>query len=38
MNDIAILKLDGVVPTVNSPNINTVCLPNAAPVPGTRYV
>jgi len=37
MNDIAILKLNEVVVTANSPNINTVCLPNAAPVPGTRY-
>ncbi|XP_026826971.1 uncharacterized protein LOC105286577 [Ooceraea biroi] len=36
VNDIAVLKLNGVVETADSPNINTVCLTSTPPTPGRR--
>ncbi|KAL7301832.1 hypothetical protein TKK_0005439 [Trichogramma kaykai] len=35
-NDVAVIKLNGLVPIASYPNINTACRPAAAPVTGTR--
>ncbi|XP_014478380.1 PREDICTED: trypsin-3-like isoform X2 [Dinoponera quadriceps] len=35
-NDIAVLTLSSAAPIATSPNINTACLPSAAPAAGTR--
>ncbi|KAK0087501.1 hypothetical protein PV325_000837 [Microctonus aethiopoides] len=35
-NDVAVIRLNGIVPLATSPNINTACLPTGAPVAGSR--
>ncbi|XP_057336402.1 phenoloxidase-activating factor 2-like, partial [Microplitis mediator] len=35
-NDIAIIKISGIVPLDTSPHINTACLPTSMPAAGTR--
>lgn len=36
-NDLAVIRLNGVVNIANYPNINTACRPTASPAVGTRY-